>query len=95
MAVYLIADIDITDPQGFEQYRQGVPATIAQYGGRYIARGGAVRVLEGDWSPKRCVMLEFPDMAAFEAWWDSPEYAPLKELRVRSTKSKLVVTQGL
>ena len=95
MSVYVIADIEVLDPASFEEYRQKVPATIAAYNGRYLARGGATQVLEGSWSPKRCVVLEFPDMDRFNAWWTSPEYAPLRELRERSTNTHLVVTQGL
>lgn len=95
MAVYVIADIEVLDAPLFEEYRQKVPATIAAHGGRYLARGGALEVLEGSWSPKRSVLLEFPDMARFRAWWDSPEYIPLRELRQRATRSNLVVTQGL
>ena len=95
MAAYVIADIEVLDPAGYEQYRQQAPATIAAHGGRYLARGGATEVLEGSWSPKRCVILEFPDMAGFRAWWSSPEYVPLRALRERTTKSHLVVTEGL
>lgn len=95
MAVFLIADIEVLDPSLYEQYRQQVPATIAAHGGRYLARGGATEVLEGAWSPKRCVILEFPDMGRFQTWWNSPEYAPLKAIRQRATQSHLVVTQGL
>ncbi len=95
MAAYLIADVEITDSVGYEEYRQKVPATIAAYGGRYLARGGAVQVLEGTWSPKRCVVVEFPSMAQFKAWWSSPEYQPLRALRARTTNSHLVVTEGL
>ena len=95
MPVYVIADIEILDQTLFEEYRQKVPATIAAHHGRYLARGGATDVLEGSWSPKRCVILEFPDMAHFRAWWSSPEYAPLREMRQRATHSRLIVTQGL
>lgn len=95
MPVYVLADVEVLDPTLFEEYRQKVPATIAAHGGRYLARGGATEVLEGSWSPKRCVVLEFPDMDRFRAWWSSPEYVPLRELRQRATRSSLVVTQGL
>ena len=95
MAAYVIADIEVLDPAGYEQYRQQAPATIAAHGGRYLARGGATEVLEGAWSPRRCVILEFPDMARFRAWWSSPEYVPLRALRERTTKSQLFVTEGL
>jgi uncharacterized protein (DUF1330 family) len=95
MPAYVIADVEVLDAAGYEEYRQQVPATIAAFGGRYLARGGATEVLEGSWSPKRCVILEFPDMERFRGWWDSPEYVPLRRLRERTTRSHLVVTQGL
>ena len=95
MAVYVIADIEVLDSAGFEEYRRQVPATIAAHGGRYLARGGATETLEGTWSFKRCVILEFPDMDRFRSWWSSPEYVPLRELRERTTRSNLIVTQGL
>ena len=95
MPAYVIADVEVLDTTGYEEYRQKVPATITAYGGRYLARGGATEVLEGSWSPKRCVILEFPDMERFRAWWDSPEYVPLRRLRERTTRSHLVVTKGL
>jgi uncharacterized protein (DUF1330 family) len=95
MAAFVIADLEILDQELFEEYRQKVPATIAAHGGRYLARGGSTQVLEGSWSPKRCVILEFPDMERFRAWWSSPEYAPLKALRQRATRSQILVTQGL
>ncbi len=95
MAAYVIADVEVIDSAGYEEYRQKVPATIAAHGGRYLARGGATRVLEGSWAPKRCVILEFPTMAQFTAWWDSPEYRAIRAIRERTTKSHLIVTEGL
>ena len=95
MSAYLIADVEVIDSAGFEEYRAQVPATIAAFGGRYLARGGAHKVLEGDWSPHRCVILEFPTMAALEAWYESPAYVPLREMRERTTKSRLVRVEGL
>lgn len=94
MPAYLIADIDITDPAGFELYRQRVPAVIAQFGGRYIVRGGEVRAKEGAPDFKRLVVLEFPDMAAAEAFYAAPEYQPLLDLRLASTRSKVVLVEG-
>jgi len=95
MAAYLIADIEVIDRAGYEEYRSKVPATVAAYGGRYLARGGTTELLEGTWSPKRCVILEFPSLAQFKAWWASPEYQPLRALRQRTTRSNLVVTEGI
>lgn len=95
MAAYLIADIEVLDPAGFAEYRERVPATIAQYGGRYLVRGGATEPLEGAWALNRCVILEFPDMARLRAWYASPEYAPLIEIRTRTTQSKLAMVEGI
>ena len=95
MAVYVIADIDVRDQALFEEYRRRVPETIAAHGGRYLVRGGATQVLEGSWSPRRVVILEFPDLDHFRAWWDSPEYAELRALRQRAADANLVLTEGL
>ena len=95
MATYVIADIEILDGAGFEEYRRQVPGTIARYGGRYLARGGELRVLEGEWTPRRCVILEFPTRAQFDAWWSSAEYQPLRSIRERTTRSNLVVVEGI
>jgi uncharacterized protein (DUF1330 family) len=94
MAAYMIADITIHNPEVFAEYRAQVPATIAKYGGRYLARGGAHEVLEGDWRPSRLIVLEFPSMAAAKAWYGSPEYAPLIKLRQRASTGPLVLVEG-
>lgn len=95
MAAYLIADLDITDPELFAQYRERVPAVIAAHGGRYLARGGPLEVLEGTWKPNRAVIVEFPDMASLKRFWASPEYQPLIEMRQRSTRSRVVALEGV
>jgi len=95
MPAYVIADVEVIDAVDYEGYRQQVPATIAAHGGRYLARGGQTRTLEGNWSPKRCVILEFPSLAQAETWWASPEYQPLRAIRERSTRSNIVMTEGL
>jgi uncharacterized protein (DUF1330 family) len=95
MPAYVIGDVDVLDAEGYEEYRRRVPATIAAHGGRYLARGGATEVLEGSWTPARCVIVEFPDMEHFRTWWSSPEYVAIRAIRERTTKSKLVVTEGI
>lgn len=95
MAAYVLADIEVTDPAAFEEYRQGVSATVTAFGGRYLTRGGKVEVLEGAWTPKRLVILEFPSMARLKEWYDAPEYQPLLELRKKATVSNLVIAEGI
>ena len=95
MAAYVIAEVEVTDPATFEQYRREVPATLAPYGGRFIVRGGATETLEGDWQPKRLVILEFPDRTAATNWWSSQAYAAPKALRQRSARTRLLVVEGV
>jgi uncharacterized protein (DUF1330 family) len=95
MAAYLIADLEITNTPAFEEYRKRVPAVIAAHGGRYLARGGATAVLEGSVTLHRTVIVEFESMAALRAFYDSPEYRPLRELRAESTRSTLIAIEGV
>lgn len=95
MAAYLIADIHVFDTVGYEEYRQKVPATIAAYGGRYLAKAGATETLEGNWPTERVVILEFPSRAQLKAWWTSPEYQPLLAIRQRTANSTTIVTEGV
>jgi uncharacterized protein (DUF1330 family) len=95
MAAYVIAEVEVTDPALFEQYRRDVPATLTPFGGRFIVRGGACETLEGDWQPKRLVILEFPDRDAATAWWRSDAYAGPKALRQRSARTQLLVVEGV
>ena len=95
MVAYVIVDIEVTDAASFERYKNSVGANIAAFGGRYLARGGTTEVLEGDWIPRRLVILEFPAMAKLKEWYNSPEYAPLLALRKASASSNLVVTDGI
>jgi uncharacterized protein (DUF1330 family) len=94
MPGYLIAHIEVTDPAGFDQYRQKVSSVIAQFGGRYLVRGGEVRALEGNPPDRRLVVVEFPSMEAAQRFYDSPEYRPLLKIRLASTKSDLVLAAG-
>ena len=97
MPAYLIAEHTITDAATFEEYRVKVGPLIAKHGGRYVTKPGSHVVLEKDnavWQPQRVVIVEFPDMAALNAWYQSPEYAPLIELRRASAKDMLITLDG-
>ncbi len=95
MAAYVIAQIEVIDPEKFEEYRRQVPATIEAYGGRYIVRGGDSETLEGTWEPKRVVILEFPDRATAKAWWASEAYGPVRAIRERAARTKLIAIDGV
>jgi uncharacterized protein (DUF1330 family) len=94
MSAYVIGDIEVTDPAVYEDYRKQVAATVQKYGGRFVVRGGKVEALEGGWSPKRLVMLEFPSMEQAQKWYRSSEYAPLIALRQRASRGRLVLVEG-
>ena len=94
MAAYVIGEIEVTDPTTYDDYRKQVAATVEKHGGRFVVRGGKLEPLEGGWSPKRLVVLEFPSMAQALAWYRSPEYAPLIALRQKASRGKLVAVEG-
>jgi uncharacterized protein (DUF1330 family) len=94
VTAYVIAEIEITQPEGYKAYTTAVPATIAKYGGRFIVRGGAAEVLEGDWPAQRRVIIEFPSLEAARAWWDSPEYEKPKAMRRANSKGRLILLEG-
>ncbi len=95
MPAYFVAEVDVTSPAGYEPYRAAVPATIAQYGGRYLTRGGAAELIEGGPEPKRVVILEFADAAAVKRWYDSPEYQKILPLRLANSTSRAFIVEGV
>jgi uncharacterized protein (DUF1330 family) len=95
MPAYVVVDISIRDAATYDEYKRLAPPSIAQYGGRYIARGGATTLLEGSWRPERLVILEFPDAERARTWWGSPEYAPAKALRQSCASTDMVLLEGL
>jgi uncharacterized protein (DUF1330 family) len=95
MSAYVVVEVEVLDPERYETYKQLAPPSIAQYGGRYVARGGEVATLEGTWSPKRLVILEFPSVEQAKAWWSSAEYAEAKALRQATARTQMIVVAGL
>lgn len=95
MVAYVINDMEVSDPQLLDEYKKLSPATVAQYGGRFLARGGHTETIEGTWRPKRLVMLEFPSVAQAKAWLNSPEYAPARSVRQQASTSNMIVVEGV
>lgn len=94
MAAYLIVSIDVKDPEKYAEYVKVVPATIEAYGGKYLVRGGAAEKLEGDWEPRRVVVLEFESMERARQWWDSDLYRGPKELRRSASVGNVILAEG-
>ncbi len=95
MPAYIIVEIEVTDPVGYEEYKNRAGASVAKYGGKYIMRGGKIEVLEGDWKPKRIVVLEFESMARAKEWLHCEEYAEPRKMRHRTAKTNMILVEGI
>ena len=95
MSAYVIVDIEIHDPAVYDEYRKVVGPTLTQYGGKFVVRGGKIDVLEGNWNPKRIVILEFESAVRAREWYDSEEYRAPKQIRMKASKGNLVLVEGV
>lgn len=96
MAAYIIVDTNVKDPERYEEYKALARPIAERFGGRYVVRGGPMRVVDSDlWEPTRMVVIEFPDMDSAVAFSTSDEYAPVAELRHRYADSTLVIVEGI
>lgn len=91
----IIVDIEVTDPVSYEEYKRLASASISAHGGRYLVRGGRSEVLDGDWTPRRLVVLEFDSLEKAKAWRASPEYAEAKKVREGCARSNMIVVEGV
>jgi uncharacterized protein (DUF1330 family) len=95
MPAYVIVETDIHDPEQYERYKAASPGSVAEGGGRFVARGGELAVLEGEWNPSRIVILEFPDLEAAKRWYESPGYQEVKALREGAARLRIVAVEGV
>jgi uncharacterized protein (DUF1330 family) len=95
MAAYVIVEIEVVDPVGYEEYKNRASASVLSHGGKYIVRGGATEVLEGDWKPKRIVVLEFESMQRAKDWLNCEEYREPRKMRHRTAKTNMVLVDGV
>ncbi len=95
MPAYIIAAVEVTDAVGFDEYRRMAGPIVAAFGGKFVVRGGKVETLEGDWIANRLVVIEFESVERAKKWWASDEYRAAKELRQRTTNSKLLIVEGV
>ena len=95
MSAYVIVEIDILDPTGYEEYKNLASATVEKYGGKYIVHGGRTEVLEGDWNPKRIVLLKFESAQRAKEWLNCQEYREPRKMRHRTAKTNMIVVEGV
>jgi uncharacterized protein (DUF1330 family) len=94
MPAYVIAEVAVTNPAGYDAYRPLAAASIAQYGGRFVVRGGKAERLEGPDEPQRLVVIEFADAAAARRWYNSPEYQAALPIRLANSRGRVFVVEG-
>lgn len=98
MAIYFVGEFEVTNPAAFAPYRAAVNDTITKYGGRFLVRtgtAGAKKLLEGGPEPKTMVIIEFPDAAALDRWWNSPEYQKILPIRLENCTGRVFTVEGL
>jgi uncharacterized protein (DUF1330 family) len=91
---YVIAEVDVTDPERYGDYTARTPDSIARHGGRWVVRGGETRVLEGHWDPGRIVVIEFPSVEAALGWFESDDYGELAAIRREASTARILVVEG-
>jgi uncharacterized protein (DUF1330 family) len=95
MPAYVIADVEVTNPEAYADYSRQVPATIAAFGGEFAVRGGRCQPLEGGWEPSRLVILRFDNVERAQAWYDSPEYRAILPIRAQNSRGRIVLVEGV
>ncbi|MBA3903872.1 MAG: DUF1330 domain-containing protein [Rhodocyclaceae bacterium] len=95
MKAYLIAQADVSNPEQYEGYKKLAGEAVAKYGGRYIVRGGATHLLEGNWNPPRLVVLEFDTLEQAKRFYDSPEYRAARKQRQGAARMNMLVVEGM
>jgi uncharacterized protein (DUF1330 family) len=94
MPAYILVEVDVHNPEEYEDYKKLTTDTLLPYQGKFIVRGGKAESLEGSWEPKRIVVLEFPTKELAKQWWSSPEYTPAKEIRQRTASTRMILVEG-
>jgi uncharacterized protein (DUF1330 family) len=95
MKAYIIVDVTVVNAAHYEDYKKLTPASLKPFAGKFIVRGGSAEPLEGDWSPGRIVVIEFPSLEKAKAWWSSAGYAPAKAIRQSSSMTNMIVVNGV
>lgn len=95
MSAFVVVEIEVHDQELYKAYTNLTPASIASYQGKFIARGGDTIVLEGEWQPKRLVLLEFPSVEIANSWWHSEDYTKARAIRQKAASTKMIIIEGV
>ena len=95
MSGYVIANIDVKNPEAYKEYVGKVVPTVNKFGGEYIVRAGAYKVMEGEWKNPRTVVIKFPNYEKALEWYDSEEYKPVKPIRLKNSVGNMIIIKGV
>lgn len=95
MPAYILVEIEIHNPELYEEYKQLTPASISEYQGRFIVRGGKTKILEGSYENKRRVILEFPSFQIAASWWCSEDYTKARKIREKAATTNMILLEGV
>lgn len=90
MTAYLLADVEVLNEEAYAEYRQKFDPILTKYGGRILINGGPVEAMEGNWLPRRLVVLEFPSVSHAKGWYTSPEYREITPIRLHHATTHFV-----
>ena len=94
MSAYIIVDVKVHNPEGYEEYKKLTSGTLKPYDGEFVVRGGMTEVIEGNWDPERLVILKFPSVEKAKAWWNSDEYAKARKIRQENSTANMLLVEG-
>ena len=95
MAGYALIDVEITDQAAFAEFRERAAAVVEAHGGRFLVRGGATEVLQGDWTPHRVIVIEFESVERAKSWWNSPAHTELRAILDRCSNTTTTIVEGV
>ncbi len=95
MPAYVILDLKVFDKEKLQEYKNVAPEIIKKFGGKIIVRGGESKTVEGNWNPKRIVIIEFPNYKIANEWWHSDEYKKATELRKKGADTDVLIVDGI
>ena len=94
MAAYMLARVNVTDMEQYQQYMKLTPPILEKFGGAFVIRGGEKHILEGPDAPERIVLLKFADVAAAKAMYQSDEYQAAVKVREGAAEASFIVMEG-
>ena len=94
-AGYALIDVEVTDQAAFAEFRERAPSVVEAHGGKFLVRGGATEVVQGDWTPHRVIVIEFDSVERAKSWWNSPAHTELRAMADRCSRTTTTIVEGV